>query len=194
MLFGIHQNHAVLIEEPLVAGHQEVEIAAVLERKPGAAVGEHVSVDGRGGVERRAHALADLLVPGTLVLADVDAGGLPERELGDMRARAVAAGNEGRALGLDRLQRLGDVGHAFDAGGIVLRSDDDKIVVHHGVALHARAFGDEFLLLRLGMNEHDVGVAAASSAWPVPCATTFTSMPVLALNSGKIWPNSPETC
>src|SRR5262249_25476400 len=102
MLFGIHQNHAVLIEEPIVAGHQDVEIAAVLERKPGAAVGEHVSVDGRGGVERRAHALANLLVPGTLVLADVDAGGLPERELGDMRARAVAAGNEGRALGLAR--------------------------------------------------------------------------------------------
>src|SRR5262245_24252807 len=26
-----------------------------------------------------------------------------------------------------------------------------------------------------------------SSAWPVPCATTFTSMPVLALNSGRMW-------
>src|SRR5262249_17799125 len=33
-----------------------------------------------------------------------------------------------------------------------------------------------------------------SSAWPVHCATTFTSTPVLALNSGKIWPNSPESC
>src|SRR5262245_39769306 len=30
---------------------------------------------------------------------------------------------------------------------------------------------------------------AVSSAWPVPCATTFTSMPVLALNSGRMWPN-----
>src|SRR5262249_55180504 len=39
MLFGIHENHAVLIEEPLVAGHQDVEIAAVLEREPGAAAG-----------------------------------------------------------------------------------------------------------------------------------------------------------
>ena len=77
-----------------------------------------------------------------------------------MRARAVAAGNEGRALRLDRLQRLGDVGHAFDTGGVALRADQDEIVVHHWVALHARAFGDEFLLLRLGMNEYDVGVAA----------------------------------
>jgi hypothetical protein len=33
-----------------------------------------------------------------------------------------------------------------------------------------------------------------SSAWPVPCATTFTSTPVLALNSGRIWPNSLESC
>src|SRR5713101_4106149 len=33
-----------------------------------------------------------------------------------------------------------------------------------------------------------------SSAWPVPCATTFTSIPVLALNSGRMWPNSPESC
>src|SRR5262249_16821569 len=33
-----------------------------------------------------------------------------------------------------------------------------------------------------------------SSAWPVPCATTFTSMPVLALNSGRMWPNRPESC
>src|SRR5215472_19102100 len=100
------------------------------------------------------------LYQGTLVLADVDAGGLPERELGDMRARAVAAGNEGRALGLDRLQRLGDVGHAFDTSGVALRPDQDEIVIHHGVALHARAFGDELLLLRLRMNEHDIGVAA----------------------------------
>src|SRR5262245_42074499 len=76
MLFGIDQHDAVLVEQALVAGHEDVEIAAVLEREPGAAVGEHVG--GGRGVERRAHALADLLVPGTFLLADVDAGGLLE--------------------------------------------------------------------------------------------------------------------
>src|SRR3954469_1254670 len=35
---------------------------------------------------------------------------------------------------------------------------------------------------------------AVSSACPVPCATTFTSMPVLALNIGRMWPNRPESC
>ena len=34
---------------------------------------------------------------------------------------------------------------------------------------------------------------AVSSAWPVPCDTTFTSIPVLVLNSGRRWPNSPES-
>src|SRR5262245_39557691 len=33
-----------------------------------------------------------------------------------------------------------------------------------------------------------------SSACPVPCEITFTSMPVLALNSGRMWPNKPESC
>ena len=33
-----------------------------------------------------------------------------------------------------------------------------------------------------------------SSACPVPCAMTFTSMPVLALNFGRMNPNSPESC
>src|SRR5262245_30553241 len=97
MLFGIDQHDAVLVEQALVAGHEDIEIAAVLEREPGAAVGEHIGVGGGRSIERRAHALADLLVPGTFLLADVDAGGLPEVEFGDMGARAVAARDEGRA-------------------------------------------------------------------------------------------------
>src|SRR5262249_8793451 len=44
MLGRIHQHHAILIEQPLVAGDQDVQVAAVLERQPGAAIGEHVSV------------------------------------------------------------------------------------------------------------------------------------------------------
>src|SRR5690348_1670590 len=67
MLFGIDQHDAVLVEQALVAGDENVEIAAILERKPGAAVGEHVGVGGGRSIERSAHALADLLVPGTFV-------------------------------------------------------------------------------------------------------------------------------
>ena len=49
---------------------------------------------------------------------------------------------------------------ALDAGRIALRPDQDEVVVHHRIALHAEAVGDEFLLLRLGVHEHHVGVAA----------------------------------
>src|SRR5262249_49318658 len=86
-----------------------------------------------------------------------------QRSSSAMGARAVAARDEGRALGLDDLQSLGDVGHAFDAARIALRPDQDEIVVHHGVSFAAETVGDEFLLLRLGVHEHHVGVAASAS-------------------------------
>src|SRR5258708_24126834 len=104
-------------------------MAAILERETGAAVGEHIGVGGGRGIERGAHALADLLVPGTFVLADVDAGGLPEVEFGDMGARAVAARDEGRAFGLDGLQSLGYVGHALAACKITLPTYPAEIIV-----------------------------------------------------------------
>ena len=91
MLVGIHQHHAVLVEQALVAFHRDDELAAVLEGDPGAAIGEDVAVHRRRSIERRPHALPRVLVPGALVLGDVDAGELPQVEFGDMRAAAVAA-------------------------------------------------------------------------------------------------------
>src|SRR5258708_40105747 len=113
-------------------------MAAILERETGAAVGEHIGVGGGRGIERGAHALADLLVPGTFVLADVDAGGLPEVEFGDMGARAGAARGEGRAFGLDGLQSRGDVGLALDSARVRLRAESDEIYVHLGATLYAQ--------------------------------------------------------
>ena len=48
--------------------------------------------------------------------------------------------------------------------------DDDEVVVHHLVALHAEALGDEFLLERLGMHEDHVGVAAPAHVERLPGA------------------------
>src|SRR5262249_19171499 len=62
VLCGIHQDDAVLVEKPFVALDRDSEIAAVLERQPGAAIRQHVGVRGRRSVECRAHALADLSV------------------------------------------------------------------------------------------------------------------------------------
>ena len=44
VLRRVHEHHAVLVEQPLVALDQDREIAAVLEIEPGAAVGQHVGV------------------------------------------------------------------------------------------------------------------------------------------------------
>ena len=67
---------------------------------------------------------ADRFVPSALVFIDVDAGVLvPERKFGEMRARAIPARYERCLVFLDRLERLGDVFRAFDAGGINLRPD-----------------------------------------------------------------------
>ena len=47
MLGRIHQDDAVLVEQPVVALDHDVEVAAVLERQPGAAVGQHIGVGRR---------------------------------------------------------------------------------------------------------------------------------------------------
>src|SRR5262249_47785011 len=136
MLGRVNQDDTVLVEQQFVALHHDDEVGLVLERNPRAAVRHHIGSHGCCYVERGTHALPDRFVPRPSLLLDVDAGGLPEVEFGDMGARAVAARDEGCTLGLNALQRKGDVPCPLDAGGIVLRSDDDKIVIHHGIALH----------------------------------------------------------
>jgi len=82
-------------------------------------------------------------------------------QLGLMGAGLVAARDEVGALGLDRTERRNDVLRALDAGRIGLRADQDEVVIHHGVALDAKTFGHKFFFRRFGVDEHDVGIAAA---------------------------------
>src|SRR5215470_3994039 len=195
MPLGIYQHHAILIEKPLVALDRDREVAAVLERQPGAAIRQHIGVGCRRSVERRAHALPDRLVPGMPIHLDVDIGRLPEVELGDVRAGAITARDKRRALLLDGLERRNNVLAAADAGGIALWSDQDEVVVHHRVAPYAEPIGDEFFFGCLGVDEHESASPRrpVSSACPVPCASTFTSMPVFSLNSGSMCLNRPES-
>src|SRR5262249_9088665 len=136
----VYQYHPVLVEQRSVALHRDDEVGLVLERVPRAAVGQHISPAGCRDVERGTHALSDRFVPRPGLLLDVDAGGMPEIDFGNMRTGPVAARDEGRTLGLDGLQREGRLPGPYDAGGIALRADNDKIVVHHRIALHAKPF------------------------------------------------------
>src|SRR5438477_3300223 len=44
MLLGIHQHHAVLVEQTTIAFYDDSEIATVFERKPSSAICEDVSI------------------------------------------------------------------------------------------------------------------------------------------------------
>ena len=137
------------------------ELAAVLERQPGAAVGERVGVHAGGGVERRPHARAGLAVPGALVLR---------------RCRCPAAFQSSSSAKCVPLLSPREANGAFAARDLLKRlrprpcrrrpspgrtsARQDEIVVHHLVAPHAVALGDELLLERPGVHEHHVGVAA----------------------------------
>src|SRR4029079_13006872 len=60
----------------------------------------------------------------------------------------------------DLFQRGGDVLAAGGVRGVALRPDQHEVVVHHPIALDAVALGQPFLLGRLVVHEHDVGIAA----------------------------------
>ena len=77
-----------------------------------------------------------------------------------MRAGLSPREMNGAALSLIVLSAATMSFDALDAGRIALRADQDEVVVHHRIALHAEAFGEEFLFRRLGVHEHHVGVAA----------------------------------
>ena len=68
----------------------------------------------------------------------------------------------GARLVLQRVERSDDVTRSFDAGRIASRADQNEVVIHHGIALHAEALGQEFFLGRFGMHEYHVGVTAPS--------------------------------
>src|SRR5690348_17031028 len=91
-----------------------------------------------------------------------------QRQLGLMRARAVAARHEWRAFRLDRLERGDNILGPIDAAWVALGTDKDEVVAHHGEAFHAVAFGHELLLSRARMDEHDVGTATTSGIERLP--------------------------
>ncbi len=69
----------------------------------------------------------------------------------------------------DGFQRGQDILAALDLGRIGLGADQHEIVVHHVVALHAVAFGNELLFLRLGVDKHHVGIPAAARVERLAC-------------------------
>jgi hypothetical protein len=107
-------------------------------------------------------------------------GQRPQIHFGDMRAAAVAARTMPRSRFLILRSAPGASAPARDSG----RSDFGPMMtksLYLTGSAHAVALAEELFLGGFRMHEHDVGIAARarSSAWPVPSATTRTSMRLL---------------
>ena len=162
MLRRIHEDHAVLVEQPLVALDEDLEVAAVLERQPRAAVGEHVGVHRRGGVERRAHARAGLAVP---------------RALGRRRCRCRPPSTERSSAMCVPLLSPRETNGAFAASiflsaavmslppatfaGSLFGPTRTKSLYITGKRFTPKPSATNFSSAALGVHEHHVGVAAA---------------------------------
>src|SRR3546814_10607479 len=91
VLLRVHEDDAVLVEQPFVALDEDFQVLPVLEVEPGAPIGEGVGVHACCGVQRRPHARAGFAVPCAAGLGDVLAGRAPQFELLLVRAAVVAA-------------------------------------------------------------------------------------------------------
>ena len=79
-----------------------------------------------------------------------------------MRARFIPAGDK-RDLGYrDSLQRIGCRLHAADVGGVVGRSNDDKVVIHDIAAVHAEAGSDKLVFQLPCVDQYHVDIAGFS--------------------------------
>jgi len=122
----------------------------------GGAVAQGVGLHLAGHGQHLAHAEAGRDEPGALRR---DACLLPIGFLHLVRAGVVAARDEFR-LSLAQLAEGGDdVARAAQRQRILLRADQDEVVVHHVAAVHAVAVGDELVLGRPSMHQHHIDVA-----------------------------------
>src|SRR5262249_14738204 len=162
MLLGVHEHHTVLIEQALITFDRDHEVALVLEGQPGAAIGQQIGVGSGRHVESRPHPLAYILVPRTLLDLDVETRNIPKVQLCLMRARTIAARNKRSLLVPDRFECRHNVLRPLYARRVGLRSNENEVVVHYGIALHSLAFGEELFLLGLCMDEYHVCIATSS--------------------------------
>src|SRR5690625_2084472 len=118
---GIDQDHAILVEEAVIAFDQNLQVTAVLKSDPGAAIGQGIGRHLRSRVKSRPHAGAGLSVPASPWL---DVRSLPDCQLRLVRAGIVTPGGKGAfALG-DGGEGGDDVAAATDFSRVGLGADD----------------------------------------------------------------------
>src|SRR5690625_1195565 len=112
---GIDQDHAILVEEAVIAFDQNLQVTAVLKADPGAAIGQGIGRHLRSRVKSRAHAGAGLAIPAS---SRLDACCLPDCQLSLVGARIVASGGKSALVLGDRGKGLDDIIGAADLGWV----------------------------------------------------------------------------
>src|SRR5690625_4997555 len=163
----IHQDHAILVEEAVVSFDQDLQVAAVLEADPGAAISERVRGHLSRGVQGWTHPGAGFTIPAS---GRLDFRRLPDSHLRLVGAGIVTAGRKGTFTVGDSRESGNHVAAAADVSRVGLRAHDHVVVVHHLDALDAITLLDELLLGRPGMDEDDVGVTPAPGIEGLPGA------------------------
>src|SRR5215467_12765982 len=98
MLLWIEEDHIISVQQTRVAFDEHREIALIAEAEPRAAIRQRVSTNGRGGVERRAHAPSDISVPrASAGLGRIDLGCPPNAVFESVGAALVTTRDEWRA-------------------------------------------------------------------------------------------------
>ena len=161
---GIDEHHAVLVEQPLVAFDERCRASPrflKLSHVPRSA--RMYAFSRRRGVERGAHARARLAIPRALRgrrcrrLRPSTSAARRHACRSCRRAKRTAPSHQRSAFNAAVMSLP-----PFDVRRIRLRADEDEVVVHDRVTLDAFAFGEPFQLRRLVVDEHDVGIAAAT--------------------------------
>src|SRR5947209_2860182 len=91
MLVRLRLYDIVAVDEQRIAFDQDREQPLVLEAESGAAVGQRIGRHRRRGVERLAHAAADIAIPAAGTALRVDLRHPPQPQFEGMHAAAVAA-------------------------------------------------------------------------------------------------------
>src|SRR5262245_11485920 len=79
-----------------------------------------------------------------------------------MRARPITARDECSILVFDRFERGYYVFRSLHARWVGLRSNENEIIVHHGIPPHPLAFREELFFGGFCVDEHHVCIAAPS--------------------------------
>ena len=161
---AVHIQHGAVIRDPQ---RNECKVTLIGEVSPQISKGIRLFLI--GNLQRRAHSLSSLAIPGpgSLDLCSVVISSRrPDTLLLYVGARLVTAGNKRHPRGVIRAELVDLLerrhrARPIDRGRIARRTDDNEVVVGKATAVHPRTVSNESLLCGRRMDGQNTAIAAA---------------------------------